>query len=401
MNNNTKLLFGHDHVFYKDENGDQYSGGGLPSKTWQRYLNIFDEVTVLGREGGKVNSNQLSGLALSSRDQVSFSLINSVSTIKTKLLGDIEVTKHIKYLVSQHDAVIARLSSEIGLLLVKESIKQNKPYAIELVDCPFDALWNYGGLKAKLYAPFLAWQVHHAMSNSTHALYVTKFFLQKRYPSPNALTIDCSNVCIDKLDCNVFAKRQARISNINVPVLGLVGSLHGRLKGIDTAIQTVANLKSRNIKVMLRVLGSGDATPFKGVAKRLGIADQIFFDGSLSAGEAVMSWLDCIDIYIHPSLKEGLPRALIEAMSRGCPCVATRIAGIPELLDDDFLINKKDSLALANCIVKLVEDPLLMNAQSQRNFKVSEDYHVTKLDKKRNAFWRSFSSSISEVGHGT
>jgi len=395
MTNKTKVLFGHDHKFYKSLSGQVYSGGGLPSSVWQRYLNVFSQVTVVGREGGVVNDTQLSRMALSSCEQVSFELLNNVSTFKAKLFGDAGVNHRIRHLVSSHDAVIVRLSSEIGLLMAKEAEKQGKPYAVELVDCPFEGLWHFGGIKAKFYAPYFALQVRSVMASSMYSLYVTKKFLQKRYPSLNGITVDCSNVCIEEMNENLLLKRKGRKKEVGAPILGLIGSLSGNLKGIDTALKAVAKLKSYGKIVSLHILGSGDSRRFENLAQQLDIEKQVFFDGTVSSGKAVMGWLDEIDIYIHPSLKEGLPRSLIEAMSRGCPCVATRTAGIPELLSDDFLINKKDFAALADRLDNLLSSSLLMDAQSLRNFEVSKEYFAPVLDNKRNKFWSAFANYVT------
>ncbi len=55
--------------------------------------------------------------------------------------------------------------------------------------------------------------------------------------------------------------------------------------------------------------------------------------------EDVFNWLETIDIYTQPSRQEGLPRALIEAMSRGLPAFGARTAGIPELLEKEFIFS--------------------------------------------------------------
>ena len=51
--------------------------------------------------------------------------------------------------------------------------------------------------------------------------------------------------------------------------------------------------------------------------------------------------LDECDIYLQPSLQEGLPRSVIEAMSRGCACIGAATAGIPELLESEYVVKRK------------------------------------------------------------
>ena len=54
---------------------------------------------------------------------------------------------------------------------------------------------------------------------------------------------------------------------------------------------------------------------------------------------------DNIDVFIMPSLQEGLPRSMVEAMSRGCNVIGSRVGGIPELLDDNFHIMRSINLS--------------------------------------------------------
>lgn len=391
MASELKFLFGHDHTFYYDDDGKVYSGGGLPGIVWNRYLTACGSLTVIGRDGGLVREGEKAKLALSSHQCVNFSLVKNISTLKAKIWGNRTVRYQVRKLVESHDAVIARLSSEIGLLLVKEARRQKKPYAIELVDCPFDALWNFGGIKAKMYAPFLALQVKQALKNTLFSLYVTERFLQKRYPSSKARTVSCSNVQI-KVSENFSSEEKIKaIDKMSLPLrLGLIGSLNGNLKGIDTAIDAVAILDAQGVEIDLYVLGAGDSGRYSEKAKKLGISRRIHFDGVLPAGEPVLNWLDHIDIYIHPSLKEGLPRAVIEAMSRGCPVVATDVAGTSELIDSNFLISKKSPRKLAKKVNDLICSPELRKSQSLKNIIRSKDYLEPVLSRKRNDFWLDF-----------
>lgn len=100
----------------------------------------------------------------------------------------------------------------------------------------------------------------------------------------------------------------------------MIGSLKNNIKGIDTAIKSLSLI---NCSIELRVLGGGDTEKWRKLAEDEGVNDLVYFDGKLQSGAAVYEWLDNIDLYIQPSYQEGLPRALIEAMSRGCPSIGS------------------------------------------------------------------------------
>src|SRR5699024_5563386 len=119
------------------------------------------------------------------------------------------------------------------------------------------------------------------------------------------------------------------------------------------------------------------------LAKSLQVENQVFFTDSLPGGKKVLKWLDKLDIYIQPSLTEGLPRALIEAMSRGLPCVASSVGGIPELLDGQFIHNPNSPHELSIIIEKLILDNNTMVEQAKVNFNKAKDYSSNILNKRR------------------
>lgn len=394
-----KILFVHDHPF-KKSGVQYYSSGGLPASIWPRYTSVFEHVTVVGRDDGLLTEKD-KGYTSSNAENVIFNLLPSLTNLKSLLLGNKKVEQAAKALVGNHDGVIARLPSRLGHLFVKEAIKQNKPYAIEVVGCPWDALWNYGGLKGKLFAPYAALELKRLARVSRFALYVTEHFLQSRYPAhKEAVTTFCSNVEIPSVDNAVLTGRLDKISNPTVgePItFGLIANYSSKYKGIDVAIKALKEASLPNWQ--FKVLGSGDATHYKQLAQNLGVADRVHFVGSLPSGGPVFNWVDSIDIYLHPSFQEGLPRALVEAMSRGAPAIASKIAGIPELLADTELIKAGDYQDLAKKIVALAASQELQLQLAEQNFNKAKNYYKDTLDQRRSEFWREFKQYINSFNH--
>ena len=85
---------------------------------------------------------------------------------------------------------------------------------------------------------------------------------------------------------------------------------------------------------------------------------------------------------------EGLPRSIIEAMSRACPCVASSVGGIPELLSQSFLHTPRDYRKLARDILGLIKDTNKQIEQSMRNYEKSLEYNPLLLKEKRFNFYR-------------
>lgn len=387
-----KIIFVHDH-FFKYKEGDYYSGGGLPAAIWQRYLSVFPSLTVVGRDGGELGKNQ-TGYTLSSAPGVSFQLLPNVSNFKGLLVGNPLVREACKKLVSESDGIIARLPSRLGQIFIKEAVRQNRPYAVEVVGCAWGGLWDYGNWKAKLIAPFTALTTKRMIYRAPFALYVTQNFLQRRYPC-KGITTFCSNVDIPPVSNDVLGLRIESIECEKASlVFGLIGNYSSKYKGIDVAIQALALASTRLPEWELQVLGAGDSSYYREVSEKLGVSERVSFIGPKASGQAVYEWLDNVDIYLQPSFQEGLPRALIEAMSRGCPALATSIAGIPELLDPTEMIEVGAYHALSEKIVCLASDKKSMSSQARRNFEKARNYYRPVLSERRTKFYLLFSKLL-------
>jgi glycosyltransferase involved in cell wall biosynthesis len=108
--------------------------------------------------------------------------------------------------------------------------------------------------------------------------------------------------------------------------------------------------------------------------------------------------LDRADLFVLPSLTEGLPRALLEAMARGLAAVATTVGGIPELLPADCLVPPRNAVALARRLREVMAQPAALMAMAQRNQEVARTYHDRVQTPIRRAFLRAV-RDMSSAGH--
>jgi glycosyltransferase involved in cell wall biosynthesis len=110
----------------------------------------------------------------------------------------------------------------------------------------------------------------------------------------------------------------------------------------------------------LLVVGDGDLRDdLHARAERLGLSARVHF---LGARRDLGDLLASIDIFVMPSLWEGLPLSMVLAMGAGLPVVATRVAGIPEVVQDEVtgvLVPPADVPALGSALARLVADPAL------------------------------------------
>ena len=292
--------------------------------------------------------------------------------------------------VCQCDILIARVPSFIAYFAQEAAIKYKKPYILEVVACPWDALWNYSNL-AKLIAPLALYRCKKSVAKAGYAMYVSNEFLQKRYPNAKK-TCAVSDVILQEVPDDIFKKKIERLSSINdkyiITTLAAVDVLY---KGQQTVIEAIALLKKKGYHVEYHIAGSGDRTRLKNIAERFGVVDQVIFEGMLTADQ-VFELLDNTDIYVQPSKQEGLPRAVVEAMSRGCVCIGSYAGGIPELLDDICLFDQGSVKQIVRILEKLLQDKELRSQQSKTNFENAKKFRHTLLEQKRRAFYDEFIS---------
>jgi glycosyltransferase involved in cell wall biosynthesis len=265
----------------------------------------------------------------------------------------------IRKAIASADAVVARLPSELGFVASDLAIEAGAPLAVEVAGCAWDAAMNHGSLPMRIYAPLFFHRMRNAVFRAPLAIYVTREWLQGRYPTAGE-AVGCSDVEIAPLGDEDRRRRQQRLSELangRPPRLGTVASLTQKYKGLHLAIEAVAQLRSRGLSYSYSVLGPGDPEPWRALADHAGVGDLVSFEGTFEAGGAVREWLDGIDIHLQPSLAEGLPRATIEAMSRGIACIGSTCGGIPELLPPSQLHRRGDALGLAESIGRLAADP--------------------------------------------
>lgn len=381
-----KCLYIHDHKF-KTFNSDFYSEGKITDRVFSRYINAEDVLTVLSRLEESSSNKNLTKITL---QNVNFSpaIGTSLSQIFTYyLLNNI---KNANDNVRRSNFIVVRLPSFLGIFILTINIFIRRKYFIEFVGDPKEALMTFRGnvsLPFKLFVHAFSGLNKLFVKNANGVIYVTEFALQRDYPT-SGLTEYASNVeitieekCIDIEDYK---------TQHNIFKIGLIGSFNNHYKGITEAINAMSLLDNSEEIIELHILGSGTLKDhYKSLAKELGVNDLVFFDGILKGGDEVASWLKSLDLYIQPSYTEGLPRALIEAMSVGLPAVASNVGGIPELLSKDTLIKPYDSEALAKKIKDFVDSQQLRFEQGKLNYQKAKEYDQNVLKKRRSEFWQS------------
>ncbi len=137
----------------------------------------------------------------------------------------------------------------------------------------------------------------------------------------------------------------------------------GRLvdgKGLDLLLEAVKLIMDKDKTVYLLLLGEGPIkTRLEDKASSLGISDGICFKGNVSN---VYEYMNASDIFVFPSLSEGMPNALLEAMACRLPVIASRIGGVVDIVKDGksgLLFKPGDISGLESAMVRLLKDDKL------------------------------------------
>ena len=383
-----KLLFVHDHKFYK-ENNDFYSSGGLPKNIWSRYLDFFSSIIVIGRKLDKKNP----GLVQSNTEKVKFNLMEEYRNPLDEFLYSKKIDNNIIDSLKQVDAVLVRLPSILGFRTINICKKINKPYAVEVVGCVWDSYWNYGNISGKLLALYSYKRMRKIVKESEYAIYVTKYFLQKRYPT-NGYSEYASNVEIDEFPTSVLDEHKNIVMNNTKIKFGMIGNLNVKYKGFDTAIKAISIIKNKIENFELLLVGGGNSKNIQNLIEKYDLSNHVQILGLLKSGNEIYNFLDTLSVYLHPSKQEGLPRSLIEAMSRGCPALSSSVAGIPELLDEKYLHQPGDYKELSKQIESYSIDKEKLLLMANENFIKAKEYTNSKLNKRRSKFFKNFRDSI-------
>jgi len=391
-----KLIFVTEARFVKDKEGNVYGSSSFNLNLWNRYLEAFSEMRVVARvdfdpdyQGNKDD--------LASSSQVSFielpHYIGPLDYLKKRK----EINQVINFNVNEPDSVyICRIPGNIGSLVIRRMRKIGRPFGVEVVGDPWD-VFAPGSIKHPL-RPFFRVKGYLSLKKSVAAaqavLYVTKEALQKRYPSKTgAFTTFASDVKISK---NIIALSEKKYAKKEAYSIISIGSLDQMYKGPDTLINAIKMLKSHGLICTLTWLGDGKfMQSMKDLAASLDVQDQIFFKGNVNS-EEVRENLKNSDLFVLASKTEGLPRAIIEAMAMGLPCIGTNIGGIPELLEQDVLVEKNNAEKLALKISSILQDESFYNKQSKRNLEETQQYLQENLDKKRLEFYEYLKNNATK-----
>jgi glycosyltransferase involved in cell wall biosynthesis len=163
-------------------------------------------------------------------------------------------------------------------------------------------------------------------------------------------------------------ERAALRARLTLPESGFLIGYAGKLnrgKGIEHLLAALPGIRNQHPDAHLVLIGGGAhqflsyEAELRSQAQRLSLEPAVTFTGYV---DAVPDYLRALDVFVLPTEHEALPNALMEAMATGLPCVASRVGGIPDLIEDGvsgILVPAADPAALEQALRRLKEEPAL------------------------------------------
>src|SRR5579871_342646 len=366
-----------EYRFHRSPDGAIWTDTSYEYDFWHRYLKTYDSVAVIGRvcdcAQPKPNWQRVDGPGVRLVPIPNY-------------LGPLQFAKNawqveaaVEAAMNSRSAVCLRIPSNLGTFAASVLWRQRRPYAVYVVGDPREAMAP-GAMHHPLRGVFRWWFARNQTlqcARAAAALYVTPG-LRSAYPPQEAgKVLDCSDVNLDDAAFCTGPRNHQLSAN---PHLVTVATLSQAYKGLDVLLDALAICRAEGLMLDLTVVGSGRCeVDLRAQAERLGISEAVRFAGALPAGAAVRCELDKADLFVLPSRTEGMPRALLEAMARALPCVATRVGGVPDVLDAGDLVRPGHAVALADKLRCVLSSKPRLDRMSEENLQTARRFHADEL----------------------
>jgi glycosyltransferase involved in cell wall biosynthesis len=181
------------------------------------------------------------------------------------------------------------------------------------------------------------------------------------------------------IDIEDYADRSRGIEKETGKIILFVGRLN-QVKGVQYLLRAMKIVYEALPYARLILVGDGEERKnLEYLSDTLGIRDCVNFIGAIPFERTyeISDYMDKADVFVLPSLSEGLGTVILEAMASGLPVVATRVGGIPDILEDGvngYLVEPGDFQDMAKKITLLLENQTLRHQLSEQNRKKAEGY---------------------------
>lgn len=392
--------------FIRCKNGNVYTEVTADYNFWSRYLDVFENITVCARMYDADENFDPSKYLLASREKVDFIGLPDFKGVGGILKNYSKIRKIIKRTVKKNDCIIFRAPSPISLIAYPIIKRSKKPFAVELMMNPYtayskEALNHYA---QPIIQHFITKQTKDICLTANGVSYVTERVLQNLYPCKAILqneqdnryfTASYSTITLHEED--FYYKDWGQKTNEDPIVLIHSGKMEDYRKGQTTFIRMLEKIVNHGYNVKAIMIGDGSKSKeFKDLAVKLNVIDRIEFTGWLAGFDLVKEQLRRADIFVFPTIGEGLPRSVIEAMANGLVCVSSPVDGVIELLESDVLAKYDDVDGFVKIVEELIENKERMMVISEENTNKARKYNEKNIAARRYEFYMKLKALVTK-----
>jgi len=374
---------------------------------WTRYLRVFSELSVCARVEDVPGVGK--DMAPATGDGVSLIGLPYYQGPQQYFNKRREFQAAIRSAIQPGCAYIGRVPGNVAGQAIAALRSARLPYAVEVVGDPWDT-FSPGSSAHPLrwfFRRMFTRSMRRECANSVVSLYVTEHALQRRYkPRDGSRTFHASNallptpppaspsthavsdVCLPN-SAFVTAPRRPEAFTKQPVRFVCVGSFNLLYKAQDVLVKAFAKAVKQGLDGHLSFVGDGLYRPeIEALARHYAHLDgRVEFLGQLRGGAAVRDVLNHSHIFVLPSRQEGLPRAALEAMALGLPCIGSNVGGFPEILEPDAIVRPGSINDLAECLSRLAANPARLAEMSAHNLRRAADFHAEKLAVRQSSFY--------------
>jgi phosphatidylinositol alpha-1,6-mannosyltransferase len=352
--------------------------------TFEPFTDVYKTVTLLAR---KARDDQPT-VGEADGPGVDFAAVPDFTSLRALALG-LPALMFIAWReVGRHDVIFGRLPEPLSLLVGCMAMLRGKPFIANVVADPSHPRLG-AGWQGRSVNRLVLLASRLLVKKAAATIFVTRSYLQRLCPPGPGPTMVRSNVRIGE---DWFRAPRSGLLG-DRPRVVLVGSNQSWDKGQLVLLDAASHLAREGLTIDVTFVGGGqNVDNLKDEARKRGLPGAVDVLGQVESRERLGEVLDEHDVFCLPSLSEGLPRAMVEAMARGLPAVGSSVGGIPELLPPEAVCEPGNAIDLAVALRLLVIGP-------QFNARSSDAVHTARgvADAaKRSAlveFLRSFETS--------
>lgn len=336
--------------------------------------------------------------------QVAIGEINGEKSLQDKLKGNISFHQ-LNYLRRK----ISILNDILAIFEISSIYNKKKPDIIHLHSTKAGIIGSFAKIFSRTKAPIVytahGWVFNEKLSSWKKYIYVfleritsrlkSKIIVLSKEDLKTAVNILGINdeklviipVGINTAECNSFTKQEAYEAlykktkikiDKNLFWIVVIANFY-KTKSLDTFIFALSKLRSNNIGCVIFGKGPEEEKITK-IVKDNKMENSIFLVGFV---ENASKFLPAFDLFVLPSAKEGLPYTILEAQSQKIPVIATKVGGIPSIIEDKktgFLVKSGDAVSLAETILFASKNKDLANCIAENAFNnIQNKYSLKKM----------------------